>query len=55
MHSVAFSLNSSIPPLKTINLKEKDFIEVKIVDAGIGIAPEDYSKIFRRYFWNFHR
>ncbi|GAB61912.1 MAG: response regulator [Candidatus Jettenia sp.] len=25
---------------------EKDFIDVKVTDTGIGIAPEDYSKIF---------
>jgi len=26
--------------------KGQDFIEVRVVDTGIGIAPEDYSKIF---------
>lgn len=26
--------------------REKEYIEVKVADTGIGIAPEDYSKIF---------
>ncbi|HHT9110672.1 MAG TPA: protoglobin domain-containing protein [Candidatus Brocadiaceae bacterium] len=33
--------------VRTTSLKkEKDFIEVVVTDTGIGIAPEDYPKIF---------
>ncbi len=38
--------NGKITVYSTTFRKEKDFIEVKVTDTGIGIAPEDYPKIF---------
>lgn len=38
--------NGKITVHSTTFRKEKDFIEVKVTDTGIGIAPEDYPKIF---------
>lgn len=38
--------NGNITIHSTTFSKEKDFIEVKVTDTGIGIAPEDYPKIF---------
>ena len=38
--------NGKITVHTTSLRKEKDCIEVKVTDTGIGIAPEDYPKIF---------
>lgn len=38
--------NGKITVHSTTLKKEKDFIEVKVTDTGIGIDPEDYPKIF---------
>ncbi len=38
--------NGKITVHSTTLGKEKDFIEIKVTDTGIGIDPEDYPKIF---------
>lgn len=38
--------NGTITILTESVRNETDFLEVEVVDTGIGIAPEDYSKIF---------
>lgn len=46
-NAIKFTPEKGNITLHTTSLKrEKDFIEIKVMDTGIGIAPEDYSKIF---------
>ncbi|MGE4287578.1 MAG: two-component regulator propeller domain-containing protein [Salinivirgaceae bacterium] len=41
--------NLLIPPLDIENVASKKFVKIKIIDTGIGIAPENLSKIFDRF------
>lgn len=46
-NAIKFILEKGIITVHTTSLKkEKDFVEVTVTDTGIGIAPEDYPKIF---------
>lgn len=46
-NAIKFTPEKGVITVSTKSLrKDRDFIEVRVTDTGIGIAPEDYSKIF---------
>ncbi|MDN3515389.1 MAG: protoglobin domain-containing protein [Candidatus Brocadia sp.] len=46
-NAIKFTLENGKISIQTkLNRDKKDFIEVAVTDTGIGIAPEDYPKIF---------
>ncbi|MEP9410472.1 MAG: response regulator [Candidatus Brocadia sp.] len=49
-NAIKFTPENGKITIRTKSFKsEKDFIEVSVTDTGIGIAPEDYSKIFEEF------
>ena len=46
-NAIKFTPEKGVITVSTQSLrKDRDFIEVRVTDTGIGIEPEDYSKIF---------
>ncbi|MFN3532709.1 MAG: response regulator [Candidatus Brocadia sp.] len=49
-NAIKFTPENGKITIRTKSFKNgRDFIEVRVTDTGIGIAPEDYSKIFEEF------